>query len=587
MNSETRKYYESELTYLRELGREFAAKNPGIAAFLGEGASDPDVERLLQGFAFLASRIHERLDNQYSEIAEAFLSVVWPQSLLPIPSLTMVQFDPDLQGVRQTQSIPAGASLQTRRYHWGEHRFRTCRHVDIHPFRLANASIGGGRDSSTLILSFELGTGINLREIEFGRLAIYVSRDITDETFVNTWMQWLTQYVTTVVVRSDNGSEIGGLGISYAAADTASLIPASELELPGHRLMREYLAYPNAFHFVEITGVERLKELNTARKFDIILDFGRHSPNGAMRKIDPRSFRIHCVPAVNLFPATSRISLDFSRSEYLVRALEFAFEHHEVFTLSDVSGLEVGADGREIVYLPLRDFGTLRRSVSETTALYRTRRVSHPRKPGTDLMISFQSPGRNRQGLKPQSISIDMLCNFRGGTDRGEYKLEAGDLCEPTLDVPAHVRYVNIADAAPQIRAVDRPDYLWRLVSACTLSRKTMSHVDDLKDVLYCLWGGSDQESNYQKSIIENLSGLEFEPAVSTASGYPTRVIKTRIKFDCGSEHVPMQYMFGIILAEFLRSAVTVNSRLEPVLEFTKERLEFPWVGRRGRCAII
>ena len=48
------RYYEDELAFLREMGAEFARANPAAAPFLAERGADPDVERLLEGFAFLA-----------------------------------------------------------------------------------------------------------------------------------------------------------------------------------------------------------------------------------------------------------------------------------------------------------------------------------------------------------------------------------------------------------------------------------------------------------------------------------------------------------------------------------------------------
>ena len=58
------RYYNDELRHLREMGAEFAQQFPKIAARLGmEGleVSDPYVERLLEGFAFLTGRIQLKI----------------------------------------------------------------------------------------------------------------------------------------------------------------------------------------------------------------------------------------------------------------------------------------------------------------------------------------------------------------------------------------------------------------------------------------------------------------------------------------------------------------------------------------------
>lgn len=39
-----KQYYEGELEFLREMGAEFARAFPGVAAELGMGARDPDIE---------------------------------------------------------------------------------------------------------------------------------------------------------------------------------------------------------------------------------------------------------------------------------------------------------------------------------------------------------------------------------------------------------------------------------------------------------------------------------------------------------------------------------------------------------------
>src|SRR5919201_5574151 len=91
-------YYDRELTFLRQMGAEFAEKYPKIASRLvlePEKCEDPHVERLLEAFAFLAARVHLKIDDEFPEISEALLTVVYPQLVRPIPSMTIVEFQPD------------------------------------------------------------------------------------------------------------------------------------------------------------------------------------------------------------------------------------------------------------------------------------------------------------------------------------------------------------------------------------------------------------------------------------------------------------------------------------------------------------
>lgn len=89
------KYFRDELDYLRQLGRDAAIERPHLAAFLSEQGSDPDVERLLEGFAFLTGNLREKIDDQFPELTHGLLNMLWPNYLRPIPSMTIIEYTPD------------------------------------------------------------------------------------------------------------------------------------------------------------------------------------------------------------------------------------------------------------------------------------------------------------------------------------------------------------------------------------------------------------------------------------------------------------------------------------------------------------
>ena len=91
-------YYEKELAPLRKLSGECAHRYPKIARRLlleDEQCEDPHVERLIEGFAFLAARIHKKLDDEYPEISEAFLQTLYPHYPRPFASTTILRFELD------------------------------------------------------------------------------------------------------------------------------------------------------------------------------------------------------------------------------------------------------------------------------------------------------------------------------------------------------------------------------------------------------------------------------------------------------------------------------------------------------------
>src|SRR5579884_2759569 len=91
------RYYDLELQHLRGMGAEFSREFPKIAGRLGlEGftCADPFVERLLEGVAFLAARVHLKLDAEFPRFTQSLLETVYPHYLAPTPSMTLVQFQP-------------------------------------------------------------------------------------------------------------------------------------------------------------------------------------------------------------------------------------------------------------------------------------------------------------------------------------------------------------------------------------------------------------------------------------------------------------------------------------------------------------
>ena len=98
MRDELLPYYERELTFVRQMAAEFAEKYPKVAGRMlleANQCEDPHVERLIEAFALLAGRVHHKLDDEFPEITEALLDVLYPHYLRPVPPQAVMQFQPD------------------------------------------------------------------------------------------------------------------------------------------------------------------------------------------------------------------------------------------------------------------------------------------------------------------------------------------------------------------------------------------------------------------------------------------------------------------------------------------------------------
>ena len=120
MDTRILRHYESELTFLREMGSEFAEAYPKVAARLGMESSevvDPYVERLIESVAFLSARVQLEMELQFPAFTRHLLEIVYPHYLAPTPSMMIVAFQPDAtnlrENIRQPKQMPrfVGGSL--------------------------------------------------------------------------------------------------------------------------------------------------------------------------------------------------------------------------------------------------------------------------------------------------------------------------------------------------------------------------------------------------------------------------------------------------------------------------------------------
>ena len=91
---------------------------PKIAGRLGlDGfeCADPYVERLLEGFGFLAGRVQLKLDAEFPRFTQHLLEMVYPHYLAPTPSMAVVQLEPDLTegSLAEGFEVPAATALRS------------------------------------------------------------------------------------------------------------------------------------------------------------------------------------------------------------------------------------------------------------------------------------------------------------------------------------------------------------------------------------------------------------------------------------------------------------------------------------------
>ena len=137
--------FDQELAELRRGAGDFARANPKIASRLRlspDAVDDPHVSRLLEGVAFMAARIRQKLDDEFPELTNGLLGTLYPHLLAPFPSAAIVQFDPPA-GLDDMFRLPVGTVLEMEQVEGENCLFRTTQEVELWPIALRRAELGG------------------------------------------------------------------------------------------------------------------------------------------------------------------------------------------------------------------------------------------------------------------------------------------------------------------------------------------------------------------------------------------------------------------------------------------------------------
>ncbi|WP_440028566.1 type VI secretion system baseplate subunit TssF [Chromobacterium amazonense] len=416
-------YYQRELSYLRHAGGEFALRYPKVARRLQLSESecpDPQVERLLEGFALLCARLQRRLDDDYSELADALLEQLYPHALRPMPSCAVVRFepDPDKGKLDAGYRIPRGTPLFADTTAGDTLRFRTAADAVLWPLAVADAALltedeaqaasGLPQARAALALRLEklgpepLGAlPLSALRIHLAGSPIYAAAlyDLLSAHSLQISCRLPDQPGLAPVVRP--GARPRACGFS---ADEA-LLPDEDGVHPAHALLAEYFACPEKFLFFDLPlAVPR----QARRQLEIIVAFDR-AP-AARIGLQPGDIALGCAPAVNLFPHTSEpLRTDGSRSEYLLTADAHRDRSVEIHSIRQVRA--VSADGARVV----PPYFSCAHGREDAGRYWHARRVSgiHRQRPGSDMLLTLVDADFDPQQPSDLSLTAELLCTNR------------------------------------------------------------------------------------------------------------------------------------------------------------------------------
>jgi type VI secretion system protein ImpG len=368
-------FYNQELQHLREMGAEFAQQFPKIASRLsmdGLEVSDPYVERLLEGFAFLTARIQLKLDAEFPRFTRRLIEIVHPQFMAPVPAIVIAQLQPQVgdASLADGHIVRRGSMLRSNaaRGSATECRFRTAHDVSLSPLEIVSAEyfshasnlplasmpewrkFGGG-----VRLKLRTTGGVDFSKIRLDDLRLHVSG--LDDVAYRLHELICGQTIGLFVLAGRAGNVIHEAMMAEAVQpigfdDEHALLPVTHRGFEGYRLMQEYFAFPQRFLFFDLINVGAALRRLGGQEIEIVLLFAR-GDSTLQQSVDADSFALHCVPAINLFEQRcDRVHIGPQASDFHVvvdRARPMDFEIYDVL---DVMGYGEGLDS-ERRFLPL------------------------------------------------------------------------------------------------------------------------------------------------------------------------------------------------------------------------------------------
>jgi len=627
MHPEMLKYYEKELQFIRSMGKEFAERYPGVAKRLDLGGfecADPYVERLLEGFAFLTARIQLKMDAEFPKFTQNLLSMIYPHYLAPLPSMTIMQFEADLEGgVTETGfTLPRGTRLRSEPSKNSRTRcdFRTAHAVNLWPLQVTQADYLAAGEANNLTRSRQkINSGISLQlSIAAGfsfsslttldKLAFYI--DGGGETPSRIYELLLAHCVAIVVQpqQTNKASPAWRVELPPSAlqsmgfeADQA-LLPYTSASFQGYRYLQEYFAFPQRFLFVELKGLQKAISRCATETETLEIAFLFKEKNDLLHSsISQDNFALNCTPAINLFPKRGdRIHVSpHSPRHHIVMDRTHPLDY-EVYSLINVTGFDSSLQEQQH-FQPFYSNGSANHEKKHHAfyTLHRSPRIApsttrhtHTDYIGTEVSLSLVDATEAPYSADLKQLGIQAWCTNR------DLPLQITSRRGKTL--------FSMEDSAPvtQVRSLAGPtpprpphaegENAWRLINHLSLNYLSLLDKDEqqgataLRELLTLYSDISRLEMQRQ---IDGVLSVSSKPTIRRIPGAGPITFGRGIEITLNCKESAFEgtgiYLLGTVLERFFAKYVSINSFTQTHLKSVERGSITQWPVRTGTRATL
>ena len=627
MNRAFLELYENELRHIREHAAEFAAAYPKIAARLAldkearDACPDPFVERLLEGFAYLAARVQMKLEAEFPRFTQGILETVYPDYMAPWPSAAIARFEPkyDDKSLLDGAVLPRGASLSSLRV---KDEATTCTFTTAHELRLLPLSVMEGkkggeyhtrnlgelnltrfcqdaRAALRLRLVLHGPDDVTLDKLVADRLVFFVHGEDHLPSLI---LESIFSHARGVLItaagdsRHKSATWLDRSSLEHAGfSETEAMLPCGPSSFDGHRILREHFLLPQRHHFFAVNGIRAALKQLQGREFDLIIPL-RDKQDGLEGFVTGELFQLNCTPIVNLFRTRlDRIPLGPGFTEYQVIPDRLRMLDYEVHTVLDVTGYGRTSTDQQAFhpfYLqpaqaasPVGFYAVNRlpRTLSENERHFGAR-SSYA---GSEVFLSLVDPSSAPFSPRLEQLAVTALCTNRHLPLTMPKGLGDTDFLLEDHAAVSRVRCL-VGPSSPRASFAEGR-HAWRAVSMLSLNylsltdNKTTSGVLALRELLRLFTNASVSSQR----MLDGIVSVESRPSLARSPGGGPVVFIRGMDVDLTLDEDRFAgsgvFTLASVLDQFLARYVTINNYTRLRLLTVQRKEVLSWPPRLGR----
>jgi type VI secretion system protein ImpG len=594
-------YYERELTFIRKMGAEFARKYPKIAGRLllePDKCEDPHTERLIEAFAFISGRIHKKIDDDFPEITESLINIICPHYINPIPSLSVVKFEPVQKTIPPSgYRIEKNTALYSKPVSGAPCQFATSYPVTLWPVEVTSAGFRDPRKTlkgaqQAIVIQLKTSNNLSFSGLGWGKLRFFLngpSHQVFD------LYELLFNHVCHVECESVNRQgmreritltpdDIKPVGFDL----DEGMIPYPRRSFPGYLLLFEYFCFPEKFLFFDLYGLDQLRD----RDFNDTLDIWIYLDKSAKANlvVNEDTFCVNAAPVTNLFKRIAEpIRVEQRKTEYRVIPDIRRQEATEVFSIDRVTASSAASPGKEVDFRP---FYSIRHHLDEDdghgrNAFWHIQRRPSGRKDddGTEVFISFADLNFKPVDPGVETLTIHTTCTNRDLPARLPFGDLAGDF---DMEMAAPVAGTScLIKPTPTRRPSLGGGLQWRLLSHLSLNYLSLVQGGEeaLREILK-LYDFDNSPATRQQ--INGIVSIQSRLVTKRIGQSFCRGVEVTITFDEDKFIGTGLYLFACVLERFLGQYVSVNSFSQLVAKtIQKKEVLKKWPPRNGNRVLL